>query len=71
MNLLRAVVMSEGIAIRIGILIWDLRNCRGNVSLISYQLYLLILHFRGAVFLNLLPQSKFYWNKDEGKNKII
>ncbi len=52
MNLSRAVAVSEGVAIRIGIFTWDSSNCRGNVSLISHQLHLLILLFQGEDHVN-------------------
>ncbi len=42
MKLSKAVVVSEGVIIKIGRFTWDLSNCRGNVPLISHQLYLLI-----------------------------
>ncbi len=41
MNILKAVAVSEDMTIKIERFTWDLSNCRGNVSLISHQLYLL------------------------------
>ncbi len=45
-------MVSESVAIRIGIFIWDSRNYKSNGPLISPQLYLLILHFQGKDYVN-------------------
>ncbi len=63
MYLSRAVAVSEGVAIRIVIFTWDSNNCRGNVLLISYQFYLLILHFQGEDHVN--------FEKAENQNNCI
>ena len=42
MNLLGAKLVSKSVAISTERLTWDSSNCKGNMSLISYQLYLLI-----------------------------
>lgn len=42
-NLLEAIKMNEDMVIKIGISIWDLNNCRGNIPLIPHQFYLFIL----------------------------
>ncbi len=52
MNLSRAAIVSESVAIRIRIFTWDSSNCRDNVPLIPHQLHLLNLYFQGEDHVN-------------------